>query len=675
MEAVHIGNIKIPIIQGETGPQGLAGKIKEVRIKKLDILAEPTVENLGTENEAIIEIGIPQNDNLNNAKVNDKGNLILILDSTREIDVGTVVGKGIANIIIEKGILRFELTDGSVINAGSVYDDEITNEQINKIITSANEKLQEIDTNSQEIDTKYNTYIEDMNSVESNVSNIQTNVEQIQENIINSETNIERIEEEFNNSKEQLLEEAQQLIDTSIDENTKIFYWDGNDTKRNKKNLELWQKIYDIYIETNRAVQVISGTTQSPALFSVVFNTTKAKYTFKTSQIPEFTFSKTNGVGIRFIYNKFEVSVSNGKITEVSGLGDVTEDSFLPLGFLPSRTSANYKATDYNPTESYQPTTKRYVDTEIEKSKNVFFIQNTTASKQADLKVLNKAYQKHLNGEDVLIVTKYENYPVSFYYSSTNTSDVMNVLLKTDTTVINSSYSNIENVILTFSLTISSSEVTNFNILINSSQGVDPYLSTNKNYTVPYSPKYDGSPATKKYVDDNVKALSSAKLTRQIVEELPETGENNIIYLVPNHEDNESNIFDEYMYINGKYEPIGTTKVDLSNYVAFNDYASYMNAGVIKTNQDSAGTYVQDDGMLMAHTVETYEEYLGKNEDSFISKGTLTAILSAYVKEGVVKNTIELTDEEKQVAQNWLGVSDLVGNINEILDNINGEVI
>lgn len=252
MEAVHIGNIKIPIIQGETGPQGLAGKIKEVRIKKLDILAEPTVENLGTENEAIIEIGIPQNDNLNNAKVNDKGNLILILDSTLEIDVGTVVGKGIANIIIEKGILRFELTDGSVINAGSVYDDEITNEQINKIIASANEKLQEIDTNSQEIDTKYNTYIEDMNSVESNVSNIQANVEKIKENVSNSEANIEEINKQINNKISSKL--SREIVDTlpDIGEFNKIYL-----ILKEKSDVN---NIYDEYMYVNGSWEKIGDT-------------------------------------------------------------------------------------------------------------------------------------------------------------------------------------------------------------------------------------------------------------------------------------------------------------------------------------------------------------------------------------------------------------------------------
>ena len=33
-------------------------------------------------------------------------------------------------------------------------------------------------------------------------------------------------------------------------------------------------------------------------------------------------------------------------------------------------------------------------------------------------------------------------------------------------------------------------------------------LRTGYNYSTPYEPEYDGSPATKKYVDDNTKAVS-----------------------------------------------------------------------------------------------------------------------------------------------------------------------
>lgn len=52
----------------------------------------------------------------------------------------------------------------------------------------------------------------------------------------------------------------------------------------------------------------------------------------------------------------------------------------------------------------------------------------------------------------------------------------------------------------------------------------------------------------------------------EVVDTLPETGSAGVIYLVPNSGSGD-NIKDEYMWINGGYERIGSTEVDLSQYV------------------------------------------------------------------------------------------------------------
>lgn len=51
------------------------------------------------------------------------------------------------------------------------------------------------------------------------------------------------------------------------------------------------------------------------------------------------------------------------------------------------------------------------------------------------------------------------------------------------------------------------------------------------------------------------------------VDSLPEVGEEQVIYLVPKDEGVSPDIRDEYIYINGSWEIIGSTKVDLSNYL------------------------------------------------------------------------------------------------------------
>ena len=64
---------------------------------------------------------------------------------------------------------------------------------------------------------------------------------------------------------------------------------------------------------------------------------------------------------------------------------------------------------------------------------------------------------------------------------------------------------------------------------------------------------------------------SIQQLHFEIVEELPSTGESNIIYLVPRSDSEESNVYDEYIYANNEWEKIGSTDIDLSNYVTTSD--------------------------------------------------------------------------------------------------------
>ena len=85
----------------------------------------------------------------------------------------------------------------------------------------------------------------------------------------------------------------------------------------------------------------------------------------------------------------------------------------------------------------------------------------------------------------------------------------------------------------------------------------------------------------------------------KIVDILPtENISSSAIYFVPTADPNDNNIFEEYVYVNEgtetnpkwDWELLGTTKVDLSNYVKNTDVASETKAGVIKawmsTNED-----------------------------------------------------------------------------------------
>lgn len=55
-----------------------------------------------------------------------------------------------------------------------------------------------------------------------------------------------------------------------------------------------------------------------------------------------------------------------------------------------------------------------------------------------------------------------------------------------------------------------------------------------------------------------------SKLQFKIVDELPETGEENIVYLVPSKDPSQGDLFEEYIWINGAWEKIGS--IDLRDY-------------------------------------------------------------------------------------------------------------
>lgn len=77
------------------------------------------------------------------------------------------------------------------------------------------------------------------------------------------------------------------------------------------------------------------------------------------------------------------------------------------------------------------------------------------------------------------------------------------------------------------------------------------------------APTEDMNPATKKYVDDAIGGITSVEF--RVVEALPETGEAGVIYLMA-HSHGTQDIYDEYIWVTDKFEKIGNTDIDLSQY-------------------------------------------------------------------------------------------------------------
>lgn len=132
---------------------------------------------------------------------------------------------------------------------------------------------------------------------------------------------------------------------------------------------------------------------------------------------------------------------------------------------------------------------------------------------------------------------------------------------------------------------------------------------------------------TKNEVNNLISGIKTAHF--EVVQQLPEIGQENVIYLVPNTTSSERNIYDEYIYINNDYELIGTTNIDLSNYYTKDEITTLL------------FDYITSNDLELA--LEEYVKISAKYE---------------FVKDGLVNNTNQLTDEEKLKIETWLGLSE-----------------
>ena len=129
---------------------------------------------------------------------------------------------------------------------------------------------------------------------------------------------------------------------------------------------------------------------------------------------------------------------------------------------------------------------------------------------------------------------------------------------------------------------------------------------------------------------DIMQAIASIpQFNLSIVNELPSTGAKMTLYLVPKEGTN-NDVYDEYIWIEqtSSFEHLGTTAVDLTDYVKNTDYATATKAGVFKADN---GLTVTAKGVI-AGTQVSLENYQTKSYYLVISKGTLENVLTQYSK-------------------------------------------
>jgi hypothetical protein len=174
-----------------------------------------------------------------------------------------------------------------------------------------------------------------------------------------------------------------------------------------------------------------------------------------------------------------------------------------------------------------------------------------------------------------------------------------------------------------------------------------------------------------------VAGLSSLSL--EIVNELPAVGKGGVIYLVPSGGE-APNLRDEYVWVNGAFEVIGSTQVDLTGYVKNTDYATGDVGGVFKRSTAYGLTMLN--GHLVAGT-DTLAQYQTRLNYFFIGKGTLENIKKDIVERavsedgavlsGYVKDTDYATNTKAGVvkAETRIGVTTLTdGSIYPINANL-----
>ena len=259
-------------------------------------------------------------------------------------------------------------------------------------------------------------------------------------------------------------------------------------------------------------------------------------------------------------------------------------------------------------------------------SSNIYYYNWGPLSKTSDTSEEGKAfwtsiYNKCLAGEHPIVITTVEQHPtdpVSQY--TVQLIGVPTALTEEETTSYEMAYKTApvqytnENgsfrwYQLCLEFTVQNGEVTKIdkseyqNLPLLLDFQTSPYRSYPNNLalstgnTREFIPTSDYHPATKKYVDDLVSTIST--LSFQVVTELPTTDiQTNIIYLVPSTTSSEQNVYDEYIYINNAWEKIGSTAIDLSNYLAKDNTVAYTptndyNPATKKYVDDLFNSYIQ----------------------------------------------------------------------------------
>lgn len=150
--------------------------------------------------------------------------------------------------------------------------------------------------------------------------------------------------------------------------------------------------------------------------------------------------------------------------------------------------------------------------------------------------------------------------------------------------------------------------------------------------------KSDTDAVNYKQLMDAVATLQS--ISFEIVQQLPTSGEQNIIYLLPKSNSSTNNVYDEYVWINNSWELIGTTAIDLSNYYtktqADNKFVAKQTGYTLSQNDYTDTDKAKLDGVATGAQVNVIESVKVNNTALAVTNKSVNIPLVSATANGVM---------------------------------------
>ena len=152
----------------------------------------------------------------------------------------------------------------------------------------------------------------------------------------------------------------------------------------------------------------------------------------------------------------------------------------------------------------------------------------------------------------------------------------------------------------------------------------------------------------------------------KVVDSLPLTGEEHILYLVPNAQD--PNIHDEYLWVDEKWELIGSTTINLDDYYTKEEIDSSIS--VINSSIQNISINALNDSLIVSNSSISFNSdtsyiHLSAGDNKLLLNSSIITLADASngltglaIAEDVYK---ELVDVEEVIATSQIQIANKVG--------------